>query len=248
MLIEFYGQECPHCQKIAPLLARLEKEMNVKIERYEVWHNEKNLAKMKEYDTGLCGGVPFLWNTENKKFICGEAPYEDLKKWAAKEGVMPGGHSPAAGILDYNYIADGIYIGTNQCCETHLDKKLKKEKIEADISLEENRVDAPFGVNFYLWLPVKDRAAPAVEQLNLGVAALEGLVKMKKKIYVHCKNGHGRAPTLVAAYFIKQGKTVDEAIALIAAKRPLVHIENEQLKALKIFSKNLLTHKIGAYF
>ena len=31
--------------------------------------------------------------------------------------------------LEYDHITDGIYIGTNQCCQTHFDERLKKEGI-----------------------------------------------------------------------------------------------------------------------
>lgn len=143
--------------------------------------------------------------------------------------------------LEYNYIADGIYIGTNQCCRTHFDEKLKQEGIEADISLEEERVDAPFGVSFYVWLPIKNHNAPTHDQLDFGVATIEKLVSMKKKIYIHCQNGHGRAPTIVAAYFIKNGKKVDEAIDFIKTKRPSIHLEEAQKEALGEFSKNKLS-------
>lgn len=85
MLLEFFGQECSHCQAMEPLVDTLEKEENVKVTRYEVWHDEKNGAKMKEYDTGLCGGVPFFFNTETKQYICGETPYGELKKWAQEK-------------------------------------------------------------------------------------------------------------------------------------------------------------------
>jgi len=30
--------------------------------------------------------------------------------------------------FEYNYISDGIYIGTNQCCQAHFSKKLLKKK------------------------------------------------------------------------------------------------------------------------
>lgn len=140
--------------------------------------------------------------------------------------------------LDFNYIADGIYIGTNQCCQTHFDENLKKEGVSADISLEEDRLDAPFGVEFYVWIPVKNHAVPTKDQLEFGVSVLEKIVAMKKKVYVHCQNGHGRAPTLVAAYLIKQGKTVDEAVQLIKSKRPVIHLENVQIKTLKEFSNH----------
>jgi len=82
MLIEFYGEECVHCIAMKPIVERLEKEEGVKIEKYETWHDEANAQKMGEYDKGYCGGVPFFVNTETEAHICGEASYEELKKWA----------------------------------------------------------------------------------------------------------------------------------------------------------------------
>jgi len=61
---------------------KLEEETGVKVEKYEVWHNEKNAKLMDGYDKNLCGGVPFFYNAEMKKFICGETDYEDLRRWA----------------------------------------------------------------------------------------------------------------------------------------------------------------------
>ena len=82
MLLEFYGTECPHCIRLRPLLERLEKEEGVKIERYEVWHDDKNAAMMEKYAKDRCEGVPFLFNTETQDSVCGEAEYDMLKKWA----------------------------------------------------------------------------------------------------------------------------------------------------------------------
>ncbi len=84
-LLEFYGETCPHCITMKPLVEKMEKELEVKVEKFEVWNNEENAKKMEEYDTGLCGGVPFFFNTETSKFICGSADYGELKKWAAGE-------------------------------------------------------------------------------------------------------------------------------------------------------------------
>lgn len=141
--------------------------------------------------------------------------------------------------LDYNHIIDGIYIGNNQCCQIHFDKKLKEEGITADVSLEKERVDAPFGVEFYIWIPIKNHTSPTQEQLDFGVYVLGKLTSMKKKIYVHCQNGHGRASTLVSAYLIKQGKNPDEAITFIKTKRTSVHLKDSQKKALIEFSKRI---------
>lgn len=85
-LLEFYGKECPHCIAMAPDVEKLIKAGH-KIQQLEVWHDEKNAKKMEEYDRGLCGGVPFFYNTKSKQFICGEADAKKLKKWAEGEKV-----------------------------------------------------------------------------------------------------------------------------------------------------------------
>lgn len=141
--------------------------------------------------------------------------------------------------LEYNAIVDGIYIGTNQCCQMDFDRLLKeKEGITADISLEKDRLDAPFGVEFYLWLPVEDHLAPTPAQFELGVSTLEKLVALGQKTYVHCKNGHGRAPTLVAAYLIrKKGLSVKDAISFLKTHRPPTHLAAAQEEALIQFQK-----------
>lgn len=134
--------------------------------------------------------------------------------------------------LEYDYITDGIYVGTNQCCQTHFDERLKKVGIEVDISLEEHQVDQPLGLKFFIWLPVKDDTAPTPDQLEFGVSVLEKFVAMGKKVYVHCMNGHGRSTVLVAAYLIKEGKTVKEAVDFIKSRRPGVHLERVQEESL----------------
>ncbi|MFY9462226.1 MAG: hypothetical protein WAP51_03435 [Candidatus Sungiibacteriota bacterium] len=85
MLLEFYGKECSHCVRMHPLVERLEKEAGLKVEKYEVWHDEANAKKMEEYDKDFCGGVPFFYNTETKDYICGEADFSRLKEWARAE-------------------------------------------------------------------------------------------------------------------------------------------------------------------
>lgn len=139
--------------------------------------------------------------------------------------------------FEYDYIIDGIFIGTNQCCQPHFDERLKRAGIKADVSLEEERLDAPFGVETYVWIPVKDHAPPTLDQLEFGVTVLEKLVQLNKKVYVHCQKGHGRAPTLVAAYLVKKGRSVEEAIEFIKSKRPTIHIENDQKAMLVRYAK-----------
>jgi thiol-disulfide isomerase/thioredoxin len=85
-LLEFYGETCPHCIEMKPLVEKLEKELGVTVEKYEVWNDEENAKKQTEYDKGLCGGVPFFINTEAKKFLCGSVDEEELKAWMQGTG------------------------------------------------------------------------------------------------------------------------------------------------------------------
>jgi len=142
-------------------------------------------------------------------------------------------------IFEYNKITSHIYLGTNLCCQTHFKSSLLKKGISADISLEKEKLDHPYGVKYYLWLPVKDHHAPTQDQLELGSKFLEDLVKKKIKTYIHCKMGHSRSATLVAAYFLRTGKTVQEAINYIKKKRPQIHLTKSQEKSLNVFFKKL---------
>ena len=137
--------------------------------------------------------------------------------------------------MEWDRITDYIIIGTNLCCSAHAEG-LYEIGIETDIDLEEERSYDPMDLASSLWLPTIDHTAPTMDQLLAGTALLGQLEKRRKIAYVHCKNGHGRAPTLVAAYFIRLGLMPKDAVKKIAAKRKEIHIEEIQLARLEEFA------------
>ncbi len=139
-------------------------------------------------------------------------------------------------LLEYNQITELIYLGTNQCCQPHFEESLLKAGIRADISLEQENLDTPFGVDFFLWLPVVDKQPPSQQQLLVGARTIKDLVDNNIKVYVHCKRGHQRGPTLVAAYFILEGLRPRSAIKRVRDKRA-IHLTRGQMKALTEFSR-----------
>ena len=141
--------------------------------------------------------------------------------------------------IEYTQITEEIFIGTNACCKAHFDEKLLKKGIVADISLESEKLDTPWGIKYFLWLPTIDHTAPTLGALVLGTQMLTFLVNQKMKIYVHCHNGHGRAPTLVAAYLISTGLSIKKSIKLIAKQRPEIHIEPVQKAILEKFKEEV---------
>ena len=49
-LIMFSGTECVHCKEMYPLVEQLEKELGLKIEHLEVWHEAENAAFLEQID------------------------------------------------------------------------------------------------------------------------------------------------------------------------------------------------------
>ncbi len=140
-------------------------------------------------------------------------------------------HGPLT--FEYSKITPYIYIGTNMCCQGHFEKSLVKQGIKADISLENDGLDTPWGVDFFLWIPTRNHQAPTQKQLLLAVNTLKRLEESKTKVYVHCERGHGRAPTLVAAYLAAvKGITVEQAVSFVKKKRPAVHPNKRQREAI----------------
>lgn len=141
---------------------------------------------------------------------------------------------------EHSQITDKIFIGSNMCigpnCPVHC-TRFREMGIRAEINLEIERDESPSPcVEAYLWLPVPDHAAPLVEQLMIGTAAMNEMIQRGMKVYVHCEKGHGRSPTLVAAYFIRyENMTPDAAVSKVWEKRPEIHLEEVQMKALEEF-------------
>lgn len=137
--------------------------------------------------------------------------------------------------FEYSRITPHIFLGTDMCCQMHFKKELLDKGVSADISLREKHLDTPFGVKYFLWLPTRDRYAPSQQQLLAGAKFIDTMVGQKVKVYVHCKAGHGRSPTMAAAYFILKGKSAKAAIAAVRRKRPVIHPTAVQLRALRRF-------------
>lgn len=144
-------------------------------------------------------------------------------------------------VFGYSKITDNIFIGSDLCqggiCVIH-GEEFKRLGVGVELNLSaENNEFPPKELEVYLWLPVVDGYAPSSMQLDMGTCTMHDAIGEGKKVYVHCRNGHGRSPTMVAAYLIRyEGHTVDSAVTLVQQLRPEAHIEDVQKKALEDFS------------
>ncbi|MCE9586520.1 dual specificity protein phosphatase family protein [Candidatus Uhrbacteria bacterium] len=140
--------------------------------------------------------------------------------------------------MESSQIEAQVYIGTNACCTHHFKWGLLDNGVTCDISLEGETIDQPYGVDCFLWLPTADHQAPSMHNILTGAAALEEMLREGRKVYIHCKNGHGRAPTFYAAYLmLKRGLTMEQAWNIVKTSRPEAHLDPSQESLLRSLTK-----------
>jgi atypical dual specificity phosphatase len=72
-------------------------------------------------------------------------------------------------------------------------------------------------------LPTLDFCCPSEEDLVRGVAFIQQQVRMGRKVYIHCKAGRGRAPSLATCYLMASRRiSAEEAYGIVRLVRPHV--------------------------
>lgn len=89
-LLSFYGNDCEMCEYMVQHIKRVEKELGTKVRRFETWSNPQHekLRAVCDSRSG-CGGVPFFYNKESGRWICGATTYDNLKRWASGKPCAP---------------------------------------------------------------------------------------------------------------------------------------------------------------
>jgi predicted protein tyrosine phosphatase len=85
----------------------------------------------------------------------------------------------------------------------------------------------------YLHLPTVDNTPPTLEQLYQGIAFMKQEIEQGGKVYVHCWEGIGRGPTMVAAYLISTGVTPEDAWKQIRKIRPFIRPTDAQVAQIE---------------
>lgn len=125
-------------------------------------------------------------------------------------------------------------------------RSLQRQGVNGSINLRVEYDDAANGLalDHYCYLPTVDDDCPSPEHFQKGVDFIRSVVQEGGQVYIHCKAGVGRAPTMAAAWFVAEGMTVEEAIALIKRRRPFITITPPQLEALHRYAEALAEHRV----
>ncbi len=116
---------------------------------------------------------------------------------------------------------------------------LERRGITAVVNMREefDDRDKEIAPERYLYLPTVDNTPPSLDDLRKGSAFIHEEIQRDGRVYVHCEAGVGRAPTMVAAYFVSRGMAPESAWELLRERRPFIRPTPTQVKQVKRFAR-----------
>lgn len=135
--------------------------------------------------------------------------------------------------LKHSQITANLFLGS-QYSLVGL-QKLKALGVTAIVNMREHPAFKEFRYEgfHYLHLPTVDNTPPAMKTLIRGADFVDKEIKAGGKVYIHCRQGLGRGPTMCMAYLIGTGLTYYDAFALVKKVRTFINPRPGQIKRLK---------------
>lgn len=119
---------------------------------------------------------------------------------------LPGGSPPSDARVNERQYSEAVILDLG---------KLRMEGIGAVLSLTEDPLPAEILAHQqfeYLHLGVPDMSAPTPDQLRAALDFIDLSRSQGRGVAVHCLMGQGRTGTILAAYLIRSGVPVSDAI------------------------------------
>jgi protein-tyrosine phosphatase len=107
-----------------------------------------------------------------------------------------------------NWITDHLATGHAPMSYEDLDS-IREQGIRAIVNLcgefcDLHQIEEGSGFEVY-YLPVVDECAPDLEAMEKALDWMDESIYLDKKVLVHCRLGHGRTGTFIAAYLLRRG-------------------------------------------
>jgi len=80
-LVEFHSDNCDHCEQMEPVLQRLERDLQTKVRRINIFRRREFYGVLEAMGHDECGGLPFYYNRRTGQAVCGATGYLNLKRW-----------------------------------------------------------------------------------------------------------------------------------------------------------------------
>jgi len=139
--------------------------------------------------------------------------------------------------MDMTWITDRIALGGGIWTAAKMAEMARAgvtHIIDMQIEFDDTPLAEPYGITV-LWNPTDDdfrRKPPELFQRGADFA-VQALDQPGSKLYVHCAAGVHRAPMMVLAILGALGWKLDDAMALIEARRPVVDFADVYVRSVK---------------
>ena len=139
------------------------------------------------------------------------------------------------------WITNEIAVGGAPSSDADLDT-IKQSGIEVILNLclefgDLHEVERAAGFMVY-WLPISDAYAPKLDELDYALGWLNDHVASGKKALVHCRFGVGRSGTIIAAYLLKKGNSLNHVLERMK-KMPATPTSQDQRKIIVEYARKL---------
>jgi hypothetical protein len=136
-------------------------------------------------------------------------------------------------LLKYSQITPNVIIGGRLSKFGILYLRLKK--VNSILNLREEFDDKTLNMNirYYCHLPTREFNAISDSNYQLGIKFIKTQIELNNIVYIHCAEGVSRAPSMALAFFISEGKTLDDGFKMILEKRPFISILDNQMESIR---------------
>jgi protein-tyrosine phosphatase len=118
---------------------------------------------------------------------------------------------------------------------------LKLNGVNCSVNLRDEYDDCLHSLNFLnnLYFPIVEHTTPSTDDLKIICQFINDSVNRQDKIFIHCSEGVSRAATVVVAYFIFNGESLENSISKVKQIRPFINILESQMLTLRSFSEQI---------
>lgn len=116
-------------------------------------------------------------------------------------------------------------------------EKLHRREVSAIVNMRMNSYEKTAKAKGmrYLHLPTIDQQAPSLTDLQAGAKFIAEEIERGGKVYVHCRGGEGRGPSMAIAYLISTGLTYEDAYETVKQTRSFIRPTAVQIARLREF-------------